>query len=95
LGKAVYSNSNEEEYSSRFFVNMYIGRLILLALALLILLWFGLACYAVIAGEIYLIRGTIRGPLARLIGVLMILSLIVGLPIMFRVLVGMTMNLGH
>jgi hypothetical protein len=46
-------------------------------------------------GQIYLIRGSIRGPLARVIGLVIILSTIMSLPMLLRALVGMTMSLGH
>jgi hypothetical protein len=64
-------------------------------LVLLALLPFGLGFYALVAGQIYLIRGSIRGPLARVVGLLLILFTIVCLPILLRALVGMSMNLGH
>lgn len=70
-------------------------RLITLLLVLLGLFVIGLGLYALIVGEINLIRGSIRGPLARLLGFLLILSAIVCVPILLRVLVGLGMSLGH
>jgi hypothetical protein len=70
-------------------------RFIPLALALLVLFLLALGLYALIAGEIYLIRGSIRGPLARLLGLLLIFCTIACIPILLRGLVGLGMNLGH
>jgi hypothetical protein len=70
-------------------------RFIVLLPVLLVLFVIGLGLYALIVGEINLIRGSIRGPLARLLGVLLIVSAIVFIPILLRGLVGLGMNLGH
>jgi hypothetical protein len=55
----------------------------------------GLGFYALIGGQIYLIGGSIRGPLARLLGIILILTTILCVPILLRGLAGMGMNLGH
>jgi hypothetical protein len=68
---------------------------ILVAIVLLGLFLFGLGLYALIAGQVYLIGGSISGPLARVIGLLLILSTIVGVPMLLRGLVGLSINLGH
>jgi hypothetical protein len=64
-------------------------------LALVVLLPIGLGIYLLITGQIYLIFGSIRGPLARLIGLALIVSTIVCLPALLRKLAGMCINLGH
>jgi hypothetical protein len=55
----------------------------------------GVGIYALIAGQIYLVRGSIRGLLARVVGLLLIIATIVCVPMLLRALVGMSMNLGH
>jgi hypothetical protein len=66
-----------------------------LALVLVGLFLFGLGFYALVTGQIMLIRGSIRGLPARLIGLALILFTILCLPIALRSLVGLGMNLGH
>jgi hypothetical protein len=70
-------------------------RFLPLVLALLVLFLFGLGFYALVAGQIYLIRGSVRGPLVRVIGLLLMLSAVGAIPVLLRVLVGLGMNLGH
>lgn len=69
--------------------------LLLPALALLGVFLIGLGFYALIAGQIPLVRGAIQGPLARILGLLIILSTIIFSPLVLRAVVGMSMNLGH
>jgi hypothetical protein len=71
------------------------SRLLLPAVVLLVLSLIGIGVYALIAGQIPLIRGTIQGPLARIVGLLLILFTIMGIPVLLRALVGMSMSLGH
>jgi hypothetical protein len=71
------------------------NRLLLPAAALLVLSLIGTGVYALVAGQIPLIRGSIQGPLARIVGLLLILLTIMGIPVLLRALVGMSMSLGH
>jgi hypothetical protein len=68
---------------------------ILVAIVLLGVFLIVLGVYALLAGQIYLILGSVRGPLARLIGLVLIVSTILCMPMLLRGLVGMGMNLGH
>jgi hypothetical protein len=70
-------------------------RLIFLMPIFLGVFLFGLGLYALITGQLSLIRGSIQGAVARLLGVLLIVSVVFGLPIYLRLLVGWSMNLGH
>ena len=63
-------------------------RFIPLALVLVGLFLFGLGLYALVTGQVFLIRGSIRGLLARAIGLALIMFTILGLPIVLRSLVG-------
>jgi len=69
--------------------------LVFLLTALPVLVPVGLGLYLLIVGRINLIRGSLEGPLVRLLGAFLILSPIICLPVILRWLVGMTMNLGH
>jgi hypothetical protein len=71
----------------RFFLPL---TLVLLGLCLL-----GLGFYALIGGQLYLIRGTLRGPLARVVGIVLIVFTIVCLPVLLRGLLGLGMHLGR
>jgi hypothetical protein len=66
-----------------------------LAAVLLVLFLIGTGVYALVAGEIPLIRGRIQGPPARLIGLLLILLTILLIPVLLRALVGLSMSLGR
>jgi hypothetical protein len=66
-----------------------------LALVLVGLILFGLGLHALVTGQIRLIRVSIRGLLARAIGLALILFTILCLPVALRSLVGLGMNLGH
>ena len=68
---------------------------ILPSIILLAILSVGLGFYALIAGQVPLIRGTIRGPLVRVAGLLWIVSTLVFLPMVLRALAGLAMNLGR
>jgi hypothetical protein len=74
---------------------MPVRRLIPLALVLVILFLLGLGFYALLVGEISLIRVSIRGPVARAIGLVIIVATILSVPILLRGLVGLSLNLGH
>lgn len=69
-------------------------RVIPRAIVLLGLVLLGLGFYALIAGQIPLIRGSVRGPFARVVGVVLIVFAVACFPILLRVLVGLSMNLG-
>jgi len=71
------------------------SRILPLAVALLVLFLIGIGFYALIAGQIPLIRGEIHGPLARLVGLFLIMFTILSIPFLLRTLIGMSLNLGH
>jgi hypothetical protein len=54
-----------------------------------------LGLYLLIVGQVDIGRFSLPGPLARLMGAFLILCPIMGLPLILRWLVGMTMSLGH
>jgi hypothetical protein len=66
-----------------------------LVLILLGLFLFGLGFYALLMGEINLARASIRGPLVRLFGLFLMVFTFLSIPIVFRILVGLGMNLGR
>jgi hypothetical protein len=88
-------NSCRNEAAGFFYRVNAMSRLLLPVVALLVLSLIGMGVYALIAGQIPLIRGTIQGPLARIVGLLLILFTIMGIPVLLRALVGMSMSLGH
>jgi hypothetical protein len=71
------------------------SRILPLAVVLLVLSLIGIGVYALVAGEIPLIRGWIQGPPARLVGLLLILFTILLIPVLLRALVGISMSLGR
>ena len=71
------------------------SRILLLAVVLLVLSLIGMGVYALLTGQLPLIRGSMEGPLARLVGLLLILFTILLIPVLLRALVGMSMSLGR
>jgi len=67
----------------------------LLAIVVIGVLLIVLGFYALLAGQVYLVLGSIRGPLARLVGLVLIVFTILGMPMLLRWLVGLGINLGH